>query len=575
MKRIIRSAFFIALTLLEVSCSTKAEGVIPPVKGMPISGVRIAWDYSSQVNIAPIGGYARVLHLSNNSLVAVYENYRGNAEMRCSYDLGTTWSEPTTIFSKFTYTNGNGQTATINISNPEIYQLKNGDLIIGCNYRPVEQEIAPYSIAIRRSSDLGKTWSDTQVLYDAAPRFGDGCWEPSFLQLPNGELQVYFANENPYRNSNEQQISMLSSQDNGVTWSKEPKMISYRANRRDGMPVPLIVNDEIVVSIEDNKIGEFKPYTVRTKIADNWNIPVLENSSLREYALSETLPDNVYAGAPYLAKLPSGEVILSYQSTENRTTNWENSVMEVAIGDKTARHFTKRTRPFDVPLSGEGKWNSLSVIDNSTVMAVSSTNFKGGSVGVWGIKGHIIPELKFLSGNITVDGNVATVEWGSTLPVFVGSKSETNLYGGFKTDGTTLYMAANVADKVLYADGSNVVKSDGVYFYIDPQNTLYSTVEKGIYRIWISYTGKVKVYEGNQGRWVESKMSGIVAKSALHSGGYSIEVSLPLNAIKKNDQNPMRMNVGLSSFSNSYEGNLETIANSSELAPNTWCEVSF
>src|SRR5690606_38099087 len=100
----------------------------------------------------------------------------------------------------------------------------------------------------------------------------------------------------------------------------------------DGMPVAILLSDEIVVAIEDNKADKFKPYTVRTKISDNWAQPVLDVSDNRHYALQEKIADSVYMGAPYLIKLPNGQTLLSYQTNENRSSNWELSTMEVAIG---------------------------------------------------------------------------------------------------------------------------------------------------------------------------------------------------------------------------------------------------
>lgn len=125
--------------------------------------------------------------------------------------------DPVILFPIHSITNDKG-TARINIANSEIIQLANGDLLAACNYRPQTPEITPFAIAVRRSTDNGVTWSDPQIIYEAEPRFSDGCWEPSFLQLPNEEVQVYFANEGPYTHSNEQEISMMTSVDNGKTW---------------------------------------------------------------------------------------------------------------------------------------------------------------------------------------------------------------------------------------------------------------------------------------------------------------------------------------------------------------------
>lgn len=383
---------FISL-LIYCSCSkSETIGELPNPPEEKVDGVRIEWDNSSMQKLDDRGGYPRMVLLADKSLMVIYETYTGNIAFKKSSDEGKTWSERTEVFSKFNYSNDNGESVTINMSNPEVIQLQNGDIIIGCNYRPAKEEIAPYSVVIRRSQDNGVTWSEPQILYNAAPRFRDGCWEPAFLQLPNGELQVYFANENPYRQSDEQEISMLTSTDNGATWTKTPKTVSFRQGRRDGMPVPQIIGDDFVVVIEDNKTDQFKPYTVRTKVADNWSDPILADSPNRKYALEKQVPDNVYMGAPYLVQLPSGETIISYQTNENRSSNWELSTMEVAIGDENACNFRNPTRPFSVPLDKEAKWNALVVVSSNTIVALTSSNFDGGHVAPWMIKGRVVFE---------------------------------------------------------------------------------------------------------------------------------------------------------------------------------------
>ncbi len=376
------------------------EGVVAqPVERaamLPESGgIRIEWDQSTLQCLAPrdgrqlsYAGYPRVKRLRGGVVVAVYEAH-GNTELIQSADSGKTWSRPVITFHVHTRVDSRGNEARVNIANPEFIELRNGDWVVACNYRPAKPEIAPFAIAISRSGDRGKSWSEPQVVFEAEPRFRDGCWEPAFLQLPDGTLQVYFANEGPYTETDEQEISVLASNDNGQSWGTEPRTVSFRAGRRDGMPVPLIVGNEILVAIEDNKMGQFKPYIIRTAIAGNWAQPVNADSPFREYALQDSLPDGVYAGAPYLTRLPSGEVLLSYQTTSGRSNDWEKSTMEVAIGDKYGRHFQQVSQPFPVPVDKEAKWNAISVWDNDTVVATSATNFDGGSIGAWMILGRI------------------------------------------------------------------------------------------------------------------------------------------------------------------------------------------
>lgn len=155
------------------------------------------------------------------------------------------------------------------------------------------------------------------------------------------------------------------------------------------MPVAEIFGNDIVLVIEDNYDGDFKPYTVRTSLSDNWNIPVCGNSPERNKALVDDVPDSAYMGAPYLLKLPSGEAVVSYQTNEKRGRDRELSSMEVAIGDSCARNFTKRSRPFDIPENRSGKWNSLMLLNDSTILAVCSSD-RDGNPAIWVKEGRIL-----------------------------------------------------------------------------------------------------------------------------------------------------------------------------------------
>ncbi|MGX5690892.1 sialidase family protein [Arcticibacter tournemirensis] len=511
--------------------------------------VRIAWDYSSMQQIAEMGGYPRLTRLKDSTLLVIYETRTGYVHLKKSTDDGKSWSAPMEVFSQFVYASADGKSTLVNIANPEIKQLNNGDVVIACNYRPQKAEIAPYSIVIRRSTDNGQTWLPPQCLYSAAPRFTDGCWEPSFLQLPGGELQVYFANENPYRNSDEQEISMLRSQDNGITWSEKTTTVSFRKGRRDGMPVPVILGNDIVVAIEDNKIGQFKPYTVRTPISKNWAVPVLADSPNRNYALDNLVADTIYMGAPYLIKLPNGQTLLSYQTNDRRMHDWELSTMEVAIGDTEGKKFGKRTRPFDVPLNKEAKWNSLSVWDNRTVAALSSSDFKARYVAPWLIKGYIIPDIKLKNSKI------------DDYPIFIGAKGRSNLKAGLTFSDGSIIMECNVSEpKVTSASDSS-----GVFLFLK--------LDKQVYKIWSSKGGQNHLFIKKHDQWKRSALISKLSINIKHTPqGYKISYRVPPSF--QGAKASQEFSIGLAfSTRNKEKRYVEYLANMEEGRPETWIKI--
>ena len=378
-QRVVFCLFFILL----VSCQNK-EGKENSI------GYSIKWNDKSLVCIAEEGAYPRMRRLNDSSLLVVYENRQGNVLSKRSFDEGILWSEENVVYESFLYEDEKQEQSTkVNIFNPELIQLDNGDLLFACNLRPEKNEVFPFSIALKRSTDNGYTWEKEQVIYEAHPRFNDGCWEPSFLALPDGTLHLYFANEYPYTESNEQEISMLFSNDNGMTWTQEATTVSFRRNHRDGMPVAILDGKNIVMAIEDNISGQFfHPYIISGDVQDNWASPVSGSSPNRWNALASPLSKDVYGGAPYLIKTDSGLYVLSYQTTRNRTNNWENSTMEVVISEMT-NNFDNPTYPFNVSLNKEAKWNSLTDLGKGEIAALASTNFQSEKIGVWMIKGQI------------------------------------------------------------------------------------------------------------------------------------------------------------------------------------------
>ncbi|HKG08919.1 MAG TPA: sialidase family protein [Pedobacter sp.] len=355
----------------------------------PAAGPQIVWDTSTLKRISPAlpgeryNAYARMIQLHDQSLLAIYET-NGNIVAVKSEDLGATWSAPISVAAR-----NNGT----NMAVPDILELQDHSLLACYNPRPYQ--ISPsrkFGIRIKKSYDGGLSWKDEKLIYEAGHEFKNGCWEPSAIQLPGGEIQLFFANEAGYTDSDEQNISVLRSMDNGANWTDKPEVVSFRAGKRDGMPVPLLLRNgrDIVFAIEDNGFGNFKPYIIRNSIADNWSKVTGGASKKRSYALSAKIKDHIYAGAPYLRQLKTGETLLSYQGTEGRTNKMNFADMKVVIGDKHARNFGEKSVPFKIPADKSCLWNSLTVLDDDTIIAVTSTNAYSDHSEIWMIKGRYI-----------------------------------------------------------------------------------------------------------------------------------------------------------------------------------------
>lgn len=384
---------FLTLAVFFITgCEKKDVTEDPDIKDPkePVTDVRIEWDYNTLKQVSTdndtwYSGYARMVQLKDQSLVCVYEA-DGEIVVVRSVDLGISWSQPIIVAEK---------EQGINMTVPDILVLDDQSILVCFNPRP--HDIDPsrrFGIRTKKSYDDGLTWGEERVVYQAGYQFENGCWEPSAIQLSNGEIQLFFANEGIYETSSEQNISLMRSSDNGLSWTTDPEIISFRENSRDGMPSPLLLNNgtDIVIAIEDNGFKNFKPYVLKNTINDNWQDIIDANNSNRKYALKNKIRDELYAGAPYIAQLKRGETILSYQGTEGRPNDMDNAEMKVVIGNSEATDFDQKTIPFVIPSDKSCLWNSVAVLDDDTIVALTSTNAysEEGKTEIWMIKGLIV-----------------------------------------------------------------------------------------------------------------------------------------------------------------------------------------
>jgi hypothetical protein len=345
----------------------------------------IRWLPDTLTLIQKGGGYGRIIRLQDSRLLCAY-SHGPQIRIRTSADNGRTWDPETTVTH---YAHGNA-------TNAEAIQLRDSTILVGINGRPNDKK-TPFTIQCARSTDGGVTWSEPVTVHTAGTTFETGCWEPSFLELPDGTVQIYFANEGAFPKSHEQEIAMASSTDGGVTWG-DPKRITFRARHRDGMPVPLLLQDgkTIVLAIEDNGLlGSFKPVLCRTEASAPWrNAPISGNSPDRYNPLVTAFAADVYAGAPYICQTSAGHTVLSFQHRDQpvpKGTSWTTLTHVAAcVGDPNARRFGAPSFPLASVGNPKSLWNSVFAKNGDTVTVVTSATIEGVG-GLWAIDGRIVP----------------------------------------------------------------------------------------------------------------------------------------------------------------------------------------
>ncbi len=500
-----------------------------PQDRKPVDGIRIAWDYSTLRQLSPVeanyAGYARMIKLHNGKLFCVYES-DGSVYAIKSDVHGKQWSNPIVVASK---------QDDIARAVPEALQLHDQSILVSYNLRPRgnnTDSTKRFAIEVKRTQDEGIHWTDAVEVYRAGHEFKNGCWEPAQIQLPSGEIQLYIANEGPYTKSNEQEITLFRSHNNGASWTTG-EQVSFRSGYRDGMPVPVLLQNkrDIIFAIEDNGIDgkEFKPAIIRS--SSEWkNAPVLATSTDREYAMASDarIPADKYAGAPYIRQLPSGEIILSYQSNEYRKDfQWDRRDMVVAIGSSEGRNFNRKSIPFYTTDSTKTTlWNSLCVENDSTVIALGSTNIYG-KTAVWMIKGYILRDIKSHNATLNVDGESKESLWQTNAPVFIGGYGSTQakIRTGWNKDN--LLFTVRVKDKSIDVSGSDPEKNDGIRLLVDVRNLSANPNVENVYAIFITAAGKTFYKKRTDAQWTSWSPQTIAAKSKRLADGYQLEVSIP------------------------------------------------
>jgi hypothetical protein len=349
------------------------------------------------------------------------------------------------------------------------------------------------------------------------------------------------------------------------------------------MPVPLLLKNgkELIFSIEDNGMegDSFKPVIIRTPANGVWNnAPVLAGSKDRMHALDarNRVPASAYAGAPYIRQLPSGETILSYQSTEWRNNApWDRSDMVVAIGDDEGKNFSRKSRPFYFTDSLKTcLWNSVTVLNDTTVIALGSTNGFSDKTGVWMIKGYVAHPVHARYRTLQVDGEATAKTRQERLPLFIGGYDKTQARIGLAWDDQRLYIRANVVDPDVVTS-NKMQGNDGLRFYLDPGNRSTTRPADGIFTLWIDASGNVDFAEGNNGAWTSRKSSAISHAVIPTPDGYRVEAGIPWSVLGTKPGKRIRFHAVLNNAGAAGEAYCEPLSGNENEMPYTWSTVNL
>lgn len=357
-----KRASILILLLVMMSCSKS------------VSGTEINW---SAPRTVCSGGYGRMHPLQDGSLMLTY-SLSGNSYARISQDGGSTWGSPVLIMEAFDHDG-----VLVRCSNPEFVQLSAkhpshpGRILFVSNLRPADKKstVHPFAIAISVSDDGGLNWSERQTIY--APPLWDedvskGAWEPFPMELPNGNIQVYFTDNTPYYSTGDTRgnnISWVESSDGGDSWG-EARIVCHTPGGWDGMPVVTTLEDRYYLAVEhkdergSNIAMEIKVRTTGPDFAWNGESFIVGHSGY-------------YCGAPYIIRTENYFVV-SCQSAKGSDTPLADthSIPAVWYG-KEMSELEEAGKPVNIDQTQySGLWNSMCPLGGDSFYLVTQSRGK-------------------------------------------------------------------------------------------------------------------------------------------------------------------------------------------------------
>ena len=432
--------------------------------------------------------YPRIKRLSTGRYMLYFQDGRWGPNIYyCFSDDGTNWDEPRVLFQSHLTANNN---YLRHYATADAIELENGDIVVAAIFQAVRKSadspapsrflMTEKGIVTKYSTDGGNTWSEQQIVYHGR------VWEPSFLQLPDGTLQMYLTHSAPkdaiYRNKMGSHVSsgvaMLTSKDNGRTWAPLALKYPYIAQRiaqqkiyvnengvqilTDQMPVAILLHDNETIVMAAESLSEYggSHYTSIIRSHDFFATTLEENEDG-----PEDRDNMVHIGAgPYIAQFPSGEIALSMAVSAKQ---------KIYLGNEkgTEFYFDREYNP--LINQSRGMWGDLFVTSSHTLMSSSGdtivepgvhSNLHTTGIGVTRLVLNHRIDAK--TAKMTVDGS--TADWfDNTDALFAGSISQAQVSVRAAHDEENVYFLFETLDndirsqerfEFLISDGSRVYR---------------------------------------------------------------------------------------------------------------------
>lgn len=311
--------------------------------------------------------YPRAVELADGTILGTFDHgIAGGKAIACvrSRDGGRTWGE----YGRMAEDQGR-----VDVANAFPVQLADGTIVVA--YRHHRLDKRDYRIEISASGDGGRRWEHRGTIATGQV----GLWEPFLLVGKKGDLQAYYASEEGIYP--DQRIEMKGSGDAGRTWGAAVT-VARKAGSRDGMPSVVRLGDgSLMACFEASDVPPFR-FVVRTVRSEDGGTTWGTERGL-VYQPANAARQRWAAGAPYLAKMGDGRLLVSYQTDEDVVHRQGDVRADPGLG----RYVYERHAKIGLVMSGDGRswsrpmrlvgdeevaanWGSLCVLRDGRVLAL-------------------------------------------------------------------------------------------------------------------------------------------------------------------------------------------------------------